>query len=181
MEQINDGVLTGSWTYLSGAIDFAKDHGTSWREEITPKLKAMGIKIIDPTKKPGDVVYESEQHIINKYKQQEEWDKITEIAKGFRRLDLRYTDLSDFIIVYIDTGVFSFGTIDEILTAEDQHKPIFAIVKGGKKNAPSWLFAIADWRNEIFNNIDECVEHISKIHSGQILLSDKWVLIRDKM
>ena len=172
-------ILKDSVTYLSGAIDCADDKGHTWRDKITPKLGAFGIKVINPLKKPGDNTNVSEQDAIKVHKQNNSWDEVTKIVKGFRRLDLRYVDLADSVIVYINTDIFILGTTNEILVAEEQHKPIFAIIEGGKEKAPSWLFAMLDWRTEMFDDMESCLDYIGKLNSGEVKLNDKWVLIRN--
>lgn len=34
--------------YLVGAIEVARNQGKAWREQITPKLQALGYKVLDP-------------------------------------------------------------------------------------------------------------------------------------
>lgn len=174
-----NNILKNAVFYLSGPMEKAKDHGRGWRENLIEKTKHLNIKLIDPTNKPSrDKRYHEEKSVLNQLKDNEMWDELTTFVKGFRRVDLRYTDLADAIIVYIDTNLYTVGTWDEVFTAERQRKPILAIVKGGKKSMPAWLFAVIDYHN-IFESVDELVIHLEKLDSGQIPLDKKWVLIRE--
>ena len=58
---------------------------------------------------------------------------------------------------------------------ERQKKPILAIIKQGKKNAPDWLFAMMK-HQEMFENIQECVDYLAKLDSGEIEMDERWVL-----
>ena len=44
------GKLKGSLAYLCGPIDYAADLGIGWRQLIKPKLRELGMYILDPTK-----------------------------------------------------------------------------------------------------------------------------------
>jgi len=37
------------FVYLSGAIEYAPDHGRAWRAAITPALRAAGHQVYDPS------------------------------------------------------------------------------------------------------------------------------------
>ena len=171
-------VLNKSIVYLSGPIDHAKDHGVGWREEFKLKTEAIGLVYLDPTKKPGEKMSETtvEKNTVAEFKKNKDWDGLKKYVKNFRRIDLRFVDLSDFLVIYIDTSVHMMGSYDELFVAERQRKPIFAIVEGGIEKASSWLFGCST--EKLFNNLDECVEHLHKINNGEIKLSDKFCLIR---
>ncbi|MEO7177257.1 MAG: hypothetical protein ABIW83_00285, partial [Allosphingosinicella sp.] len=42
-------------------------------------------------------------------------------------IDLRMTDLADFLIAYCPTNIYSVGTVHEIATARLQHKPVLLV------------------------------------------------------
>jgi hypothetical protein len=59
MDSINN--LKDVKVYLVGAMDRVHDGGVTWRQELTPILKQIGIKVIDPCKKPIITVREDEE------------------------------------------------------------------------------------------------------------------------
>jgi len=42
-------------------------------------------------------------------------------------IDLRMTDISDFVIAFVPTNIYSVGTVHEIITARNQLKPVLLI------------------------------------------------------
>lgn len=179
MKSKHSNVLDGSVCYLSGAMEKAADFGISWRQKFIKLTKDLNIRAIDPTNKPktlGNQCIE-DKNKVQRLKDAEKWDELSDFAKSFRRADLRFCDLCDFLVVYVDKDVPTWGTPDELYTVEDQKKPIFAIVEGGKKQTPAWLFAVLD-HNYIFSSVEECVEHLRNINNGTIPLNNRWVLIR---
>ena len=49
------GKLDGACGYLSGSMEYAKDHGVEWRRKFVSLVAEAKLKIdlIDPTNKPG--------------------------------------------------------------------------------------------------------------------------------
>jgi hypothetical protein len=169
--------LRGAVGYLAGPIDFCPDLGTgTWREEIKKETAYLGINYIDPTSEilgcKRDV--NTEQDLIKRYKSSGDYESLRIMMQDIRRKDLRSVDLSDFLVCYIDTNIFMFGSVDELITAERQCKPIFGIFPRGIQKAPSWAFAVFKPEN-MFTSIDGLVDELHRIS----LLQDpgrEWVI-----
>jgi hypothetical protein len=176
------GKLAKSIVYLSGPIDNAKDFGKGWRENFIDNTKHLNMSIINPCNKPASCVHEvtGDVRTVSKIRESENWKEMQDFVKQFRREDLRFTDVSDFLVAYIDADIPSWGTPDEIYTAERQKKPILAIVNGGIKRLPTWLFGVFRI-DEIFSTVEECINHLNKIDSGEIKMDRRWVLFRQQM
>lgn len=180
----NEKILDKAICYLAGPIDFHKDLGVDYRRNIKTQAEINGLNLIflDPTSKitglANDVNIEQEN--ILKYKKTKKWDKLTKLMKKIVRSDLRQVDLSDFIIVLVDTSIHMCGTYHELIQSDIQKKPVLTIVKGGKEKAPSWLFGIID-HNLMFDSIDDCIKFLCKVNKGQIPLDDRWVLFRKEL
>ena len=168
--------------YLSGPIDKAADLGKGWREEFIKKAKHLKMQIIDPCNKPASFVHEVKGDVrtVTVLRNSKKWEELQAFVKQFRREDLRFTDASDFLVVYIDPDVPSYGTLDELFTAEDQKKPCFCIVKGGISCLPTWLFGVFRLE-EVFSSVDECIEHLNKINQGKVDMDRRWVLFRKQL
>jgi|GEM_PF-684401 hypothetical protein len=190
MNKIQQGKLAGACCYLSGPMEFAADHGILWRREFIKSAHSFGLNIdfIDPTNKPlpddmragEDKNYQTELQESGKYKE------LKDYVSKYRRYDLRFVDLSDFLVAVIDPKVHMCGTYNEIFLAEQQHKPSFFICDGGLKKLPRWLFDVIDLndpatqtRCNVFSSIEEVLEELRLLNSGVIELSPKWVLIRN--
>jgi|2_EtaG_2_1085320.scaffolds.fasta_scaffold00338_2 hypothetical protein len=177
-------VLDKSLAYLIGPIDEAKDQGIGWRRELIRlseeyKLK---IKFLDPTNKLKGLQQEvgTEQDRIARYRTRGRWKDLSDFMKVIVRVDLRQVDFSDFVIAKVDKSIHMCGSYHEIFVADIEKKPILAIIKGGKKNAPAWLFGILD-HNLMFDDEEECVKYLVKINDGDVELDDRWVLLRKQL
>lgn len=169
------GKLAGSRMYLAGAMDRAADAGDGWRDRIIPELRAMGILVVDPRHKPIDMGMEDADRRAIRRKNIEEgnWEAV-EADKDIRQIDLRCVDVCDSTIVYLDMNQHPFGTIEELVLANRQKKPIPVFVAGGKKNAPHWLFWMIG-HEYIFDDMEQVLDYLRKVDSGEIV-DKRWVL-----
>jgi hypothetical protein len=176
------GKLKEAIVYLSGSIDNAKDLGKGWRNQFIEQSRHLSMQIINPCNKPSSSVHEviGDVRTVTKMRQEKDWVVLQKFVKQFRREDLRFTDVSDFLVVYIDPEIPSWGTPDEIYTAERQKKPCIAIVKGGIEKLPTWLFGVFRL-DEVFSSIEECVHYLNQIDSGEIEMDRRWVLFRKQL
>lgn len=178
------GILDGSLCYLIGAMDLAPDQGKNWREDIRCRSKQSGLKIkyFDPTKKVKGLKQEVKAELLltKKLRESGNWDELSKFMKVVVRQDHRCIDISDFVIFYLDTDIHTCGSYFEFRAAMSQKKPYFLISNGGKEKVPSWLFGIMD-HNFIFPDVQSVISNLVKLDSGQIPISDKWVLIRKQI
>ncbi len=176
------GKLKRTICYLIGSIDRSADDGVGWRKELKEKCvkNKLPIKFLDPTDKPKGLGSEigDEKMRIKKLMGRGKWQQAQEEVKIFRRYDLRMVDTCNFCIIYIDINVHLAGSYNELFTAEKQSKPLFAIMAPGqsKYNIPAWLVAVFN-EDEVFESIDECVEHLELLNEGKISLDRRWVII----
>lgn len=166
MDSVNN--LKGMRTYLIGAMDRVPDGGVNWRQRITPELKKMNIKVLDPCDKPIHSIKEDEEARwwINYYKETHQYEKIRSVYGEIRNADLRCVDVSDFVIAHIDINVHACGTYEEIVTANRQKKPILILCEQGKHNAPNWLFFMLN-HEQIFGSMQEILDYLYYINTVQ--------------
>ena len=175
------GKLDGIKIFISGAIDRVKDDGVGWRKEIKRKCKKakLNVKFLDPTDKPKELGSEigEEKIRIKELMKKKKWIQAQEQVKTFRRFDLRMVDACHLFIIYIDLHVHYCGSYDEFNTAERQQKPLFVIMAPGqsKYDVPSWLIASLN-EDEVFESVDDCVEHLKLLDDGKIALDRRWVV-----
>lgn len=152
-------------TYLVGAMDRVKDGGITWRQKITPFLKNMGVKVLDPCKKIVNTFSEEDaRYWIEYYKETGQFDKIRNEFGIIRSADLRCVDISDFIIAHIDISNHACGTYEEITTANRQKKPVLVWCEQGKKKAPNWIFFMLP-HEHIFSSMEEVVSYLESINT----------------
>lgn len=176
-------MLAGGRGYLAGPITYVDDDGVTWRRQVKEEVinRKIPIEFFDPTDKPkglgSEIGFEKNKAV--EWKRNGEFDKLSRHVKDYRRLDLRMVDNSQFLVIKINLDIYTLGSHDELITAERQCKPIFAIVDQGKEHAPDWLFAIAK-HEEIFNTVEEWLDYMGKLNDGIIPLDKRWVLYDGK-
>jgi nucleoside 2-deoxyribosyltransferase len=178
MDSINN--LKDLKVYLVGAMDRVHDGGVTWRQELTSILQNLGIKVIDPCKKPIHGVVEDDEtrQWIDYYKETKQYAKIREKFGIIRSADLRCVDISDFIIANIDLDVHACGTYEEIVTANRQKKPILILCKQGKSMAPNWLFFMLP-HEHIFSNIEDMMDYLIHINTLEDISSlSRWFFFK---
>jgi len=180
------GKLDCALGYLSGAMEYVADHGVEWRRKFTRLIYEAGLDIdlIDPTNKPGEdqKIGGEDKGYQAKLKQEKRWKELSKYVGEYRRYDLRYVDYSDFLVVVVDPRVPQWGTSNEVYFGEMQHKPTFFVCDGGLANLPNWLFDLLDFEGDqpinVFESIEEVIEMLKKLNSGEKELSKEWVLVR---
>jgi hypothetical protein len=140
----NAGFLRGTRVYLSGPMDFvasrAQEKRAGWRVRVASFLRSFGAVVFDPWSKPdvrGLQEYGREDVAIPAVRSQ--WCFSSTSAGAKRRamcadafwqtmhIDLRMVDVSDFVVAYCPTNVYSVGTPHEIIVARQQHKPVLFV------------------------------------------------------
>lgn len=152
--------------YLSGPCENAVKAGADWRSEITPKLKELGLVVFDPVHKPTKLSFcnsdgVEEFKLVKKLRDEGNYKELARCMKEVVHTDLRMTDSADLLIVLLD-GSSTTGTIDEIVTACNQKKPVYLCATGGKKTIPLWLFGRVP-ESYIFEDLNEILARLDMI------------------
>jgi len=187
------GILDGACGYLSGPMEFVADHGVQWRRKFIQLVRKanLDIDLIDPTNKPGgrEVRIGEDKPFQQELQKTGQFRKLQEYVKKYRHFDLRFTDISDFLIAVIDPRVPQWGTSNEVYVAELQHKPCFFICDGGLYDLPRWLFDVIEKiehddpkraleQTNVYQSVEEVVAELQLLDQGMNPLSDEWVLVR---
>lgn len=158
--------LNSLTVYLSGPCENAADSGVSWRKELTPFLTELGLKVLDPTSKLFKMSFgrteEDEFPHVKNLRNEGKFEELSKCMKEVVRVDLRMIDLSCLVVCQLDADQPTYGTIDELVVACSQKKPIYLCCKQGKKSIPLWLWGRIPY-NHIYNNIEEIKEKLKTI------------------
>lgn len=137
-------LLKDARAYLSGPMDFVasradeKRHG--WRTRVGEFLRELGVTVFDPWFKP-------EVRGLHEYGREGEataegrsrWSfapgevgaraRSALSAQYWRtmHIDLRMVDVSDFLVAYCPTNIYSVGTPHELVVCRQQHKPVLFV------------------------------------------------------
>lgn len=160
---ISQNILRGTRVYLSGPMDFVGSRVVEkylgWRALLTPLLRALEITVLDPWNKPeirGHTEYGQEGIVPSKAEY--EADFWTNPATRIRfekdfwetvHIDCRMTDVSDFVISFVPTNIYSVGTVHEIVLARSQFKPV--------------LFVSPPVKYEFFPELDRLDPHVKEL------------------
>lgn len=166
--------LLNQRVYLAGAMDRVSDRGKGWRNFITPFLRSLGIKVLNPLDKPISLAIEDDNtHQIKlELKKNEDYDELSSLMRTIRAVDLRMVDISDFLIVNLDLETHPCGTLEEIFWANRQKKPVIIHMVQGKKYTPDWLFGTVP-HQMIFSTWDEVKTYLDYINSATSILNHK--------
>ena len=170
-------------TYLIGPMDRVPDLGVEWRQDITPFLQSMGVLVLDPTDKKlidddNSLETPEAREECRRLLENEEYDKVAE-RSPIRETDLRYVDVSDFLICNLDLDKYPCGTWEESFISNTQKKPLIIRCPQGKKNMPQWMFytykrAHRMWFNE-WSEVKEYLRHINE--DSEIDKLERWKFI----
>lgn len=130
--------------YLCGAMDAANDNGVGWRQNLQNELEDLEIIWLDPTRKPIERCPEDMEtkQYLQTSKRLHNYEAVANTMRLIRSIDLRMTDISDFLVVNIDLKVFSCGTWEELFNANREKKPIILRVEQGKEMCPNWIYGV---------------------------------------
>lgn len=161
--------LSGLRVYLAGTMEYSSDGGEGWRKIITPKLRKLGLGVMDPTNSPVQLSYANtateELGKLKELRAKGDFYKLVLYAKEVVHHDLRMVDVADLLIIFINAKVPTIGTIDEFVTACNQKKPILIFCEQGLREMPLWIWGRigSDYKKVVCNDLDEVVEKLKKI------------------
>lgn len=172
--------LNGKSVYLSGSMHSLNDCGTSWRDDITPRLESMGITVLDPCKKiilPQNGADEigADKERFRKIAVAEDWKKLKEDFWPVVRYDLRCVDLANFIIFNYDASVPTIGTIHELVVATFEKKVILLKYNRSQLHLFNPWIATFIKENHFFYDWEHMFEHLEKVDSG-VRDTSLWVI-----
>ncbi len=135
-------LLQNTRCYLSGPMDFVGSRVVEkflgWRAVLSPILRRLSVTVLDPWNKPK-VLGHSEDYgreglLPDKAAYERKFWHCPETRARFEQdfwetvhIDLRMTDISDFVTAFVPTNIYSVGTVHEIITARNQLKPVLMV------------------------------------------------------
>ena len=175
-------LLEKTRTYLVGHMQYA--NGRDWRAYVEKELEVLNITTFNPYRKPFVKDVEEDENARQKMAEDMANGHYSDVVKRMsvvRSYDLNLVDRSDFIIAHLLPDVASWGSSEELVTAVRMKKPIFISMEGGKSKTPLWILGMLP-HNYIYNSVDEILDMIKKIDSGEKDIdSDRWRLLRKEL
>lgn len=166
-------------------MQYTQDWGTNWRKEITQELIKIGVdpnNILDPVSdRTGKTPIKEEIRRIQFFKDTNNYRELKELSKTIIRHDLRMVDISDAIILGIisqDGKVpTTFGTTHEVVTAVEQHKPLFVYTNLSYKDIPLWWLGLLPDLGCWAKTPQELAQLIYRDIEENISKESKWVIL----
>lgn len=144
--------------YLSGSIEYAPDHGKSWRAEITPFLRDLGHDVYDPALDEKKNLTEPEIHEFRKWKTTD----LARFQQTIRKIiawDLDWIDRSDYIICYWDEAAGrGAGTQGELTFAHHRGIPVYLVLGVPLEQVSGWILGCA---SEVFASFESLNEFLA--------------------
>lgn len=143
--------------YLSGAIEYAPDHGRHWRSQITPFLTAQGHEVYDPALDEKKNLDDAEIREFRIWKQSD----LPRFQRTIRKIiayDLdRIEHQTDAILCYWDEHCSrGAGTQGELTFAHRLGMPIYLVAAIPIEQISGWILGCS---TAIFRNMEELQEH----------------------
>ena len=158
--------LKGLCTYLSGPVDFASDRGYGWRDNITPFLENMGVKVLNPLSHcfVGSDKIPSKRIKMDRLLKEGKFNELHMEMKELVHMDLRSVDLSSFLICNYDSNIHMCGTYEEIFKCNLQVKPCLIVHKKPLNKLSSWMYGRFP-PDHFFDSWDSLKEYLTAIDS----------------
>lgn len=172
------GYLKDKIVYLCGPIGLSNDDGVEWRNNITPRLLKLGLKVDDPTKSTingrGEIGNDKTY-----WKTLIKEQNFSQLKKEFWPIvhkDLRSVDKCDFLIVNYDALTPTVGTYDEITRAKISRKPI--LLKYNEEQLDYFNPWVVTWvkENELFSEWENLLKYLENEIDNGYYNSSTWTL-----
>jgi hypothetical protein len=172
--------LKGKKVYLSGPMHLAIDDGAIWRDSITPKLKDMGMEILDPCRKPINANPDLNEVGKNKEKFRdlitvEEWKTVKHEFWPIVRCDLRMVDHCDFIIFNYNPLTPMVGSIHELVVATFEKKVVLLKYDRNQLSDFNPWMATFIKEHHFFAEWEDMFDYLRKVDEG-VFDTSLWVI-----
>ena len=151
--------------YLAGAIEYAEDHGATWRRNAQELLEKKNIEVFNPCNAEIKLVLEKHKlKDATEFKSLKNKDihRYIECMRDIKKLDLAELSSSDVVLVYIDKVLCTkpnSGTSGELTLASHYGTPVIALIAEdiAMVDIPGWLLACF---TKTVDNLDSAIKVI---------------------
>ena len=139
--------------YLSGAMEYAPDHGRAWRAAVTPLLQATGNRVYDPALDEKKNLSEEELANFRAWKRSD-LERFQQTVRKIIAWDLDLIEQHvDAVVAYWDEHApKGAGTQAEITVAHRIGLPVYLVLALPIENVSGWVLGCA---TRVFRSLAE--------------------------
>jgi len=149
--------------YLSGAMEYAPDHGEKWRKSLALRLKEeLGHEVFNPNKESDKILSSEERSNFKKWKENDQ-ELFTAVIHKVIDHDLGFlTQKTDYIVCNWDEyASLGGGTQGEITVAYHNHIPVYLLTKMPVTRISSWILGCSE---KIFFDENSLILELKRIY-----------------
>lgn len=146
--------------YLSGAIEYAPDHGKAWRALVTEKLMVLGHSAYDPALDEKKNLSEYEREHFRSWKRSD-LPRFQQVLRKIIAYDLDWIEQkTDYVICFWDEfAQRGAGTQAELTFAHRLGIPVYLIAGMPVDQISGWILGCS---NEVFTDFDSLNAFLSQ-------------------
>lgn len=158
--------LSNIKTYLVGSIQDVLDPNKS-RNKVDAKLTEWGLTVLNPCKLETNMTLadtiEEQRDKLHFFKRTGKWEQFDEIMDQIIDADLSCVSQSTFVTVFWDNSKRHGGTIEEVLAAIAQSKPLYIICGDPISEWNDWILRRLRRANaKFFPNNKQYLDYVEK-------------------
>jgi hypothetical protein len=150
--------------YLSGGMEYAKNEGVDWRNDIGSWIrKNFGHSIFNPNIESEKYLSQSLSNRNFRSLKSTDIKAYTNIVKQFVIKDSKeIATRSDYVICYWDNGAQrGAGTKGELTIARYFNKPVYMVTRIPNEKIPGWVLGCV---TEFFNSFEQLKKFLISIY-----------------
>jgi len=153
--------------YLSGAIEYAPDHGKAWRSQITPFLQELGWRVYDPALDEKKGLFTDEE--VREFRSWKKTDlpRFQQTVRKIIAYDIEWIERRcDCVIAYWDEHAGrGAGTQAELSFAHRRGVPVYLVCAVPVEQVSGWILGCA---SEVFDSFESLREFLTREHAPQM-------------
>lgn len=161
------------YVYLGGPIEAASDLGVEWRKELTPRLEALGFRVLDPCQlesKKTCMSVQKTNEALRRCKKERRFSEFVLIMTAIQDNDEALVLKSDIVIAFLPADTPTTGTVDEMWICRKNGGSVYIVTDTPLEKLSSWTLAtclrsggevFSDFTS-LVNFLKEKYEHLRK-------------------
>ena len=145
--------------YLTGAIEYAPDHGKRWRAEVTPFLRGLGHEVYDPAEDEKKNLTDDERRNFRQWKHSD-LPRFQQVIRKIIAYDLDWIEQrTDYVVACWDEHASrGAGSQAELTMAHRRGIPVYLVTEMPLAHVSGWVLGCA---SHVFSSFHELKEFLA--------------------